>query len=66
MEAPMDNEKFYYAIPVGVLREFMKQNADVPNDAVQLFELNPEHIFSESELKESGGLERRGITIINP
>ena len=62
----MNDEKLYYAIPLGVLRAFAKQNEDAPDNAIQLFELVPEHVFSEDELRQSGGFERRGITIVNP
>lgn len=56
-------EKLYYVIPLGVLREIIKQNAEKPNEYIQLFELTQDRIFSKTELEQHGNIEERGLII---
>jgi len=62
----MINEKFYLAVPLGVLREFVKQNEGDPDNYLQLLELFPEHILSEEDLTVADGeIQRKGMIVID-
>lgn len=62
----MINEKFYLAVPLGVLREFVKRNEGDPDNYLQLLELIPEHIVTEEDLANSNReIKRRGMIIID-
>lgn len=56
------SERFFYAIPLGVLRRFINENKDEPDNFIQLFELKSDQVFSEKELPE---LREKSMVIIN-
>ena len=57
------NDTYYLSVPLGVLRKFVEMNKDKPDDCSQLFELDPQRIFSESTLNQSGGIESNGVVV---
>lgn len=60
----MENETFFLAVPLGVIREFVKQNKNEPDNFIQLFELEPSRIFTEEEIKSVTELQRKGVVIV--
>lgn len=59
-----DEEQFFLAIPLGVLRRFVEENKKEADTYLQLFELIPQHIYSKSELERAGGKLKAKSTII--
>lgn len=57
-------ERFFLAIPLGVLRRFVQENQKESDTYLQLFELIPQYIYSESELIDAGGELKAKSTII--
>ena len=43
-------ERLFLVVPLGVLRKFVEENKEEDDYFLQLFELTPNHIYSESEL----------------
>lgn len=59
-------EKYYLGIPLGVIRQFVKMNEQEQDDWLQLFEITPSFIFSESQLKEKvGSLKEKGVVVVD-
>lgn len=59
------NDRLFLAIPLGVLRRFVEMNKDKDDSWSQLFEIQPENIFSEAELNRAGSIERRGSVVVD-
>ena len=58
--------KLFYAVPIVVLRKFMEMNKNVDDTYAQVFEPDPNFIFTEEELKQVGSkLEENGAVIYN-
>ena len=55
-------DRLFFAIPLGVLRRFINENKDEPDNFIQLFELKSDQVFSEKELPE---LREKSMVIIN-
>lgn len=60
----MTKERFFLAVPLGVLRRFLDENKNEGDEYLQLFELVPEHIYSEEELTNGFGEIKAKSTII--
>lgn len=59
-----DEEQFFLAIPLGILRRFVEENKKEADTYLQLFELIPQHIYSKSELEQAGATFKPKSTII--
>lgn len=57
--------KFYLAVPLGVLRRFVEMNKDYEDDFLQMFEIIPQMIFTQSQLEQSGALKSNGTVIVD-
>ena len=57
-------EKYYLAVPLGVLRRFIEENKNDPDTYLQLFELVPEHIYPESAFTQNNAKLKSKSTII--
>ena len=60
----MAKERYFLAVPLGVLRRFLYENKDEPDTYLQLFELNPDHIYPESAFTQNEGELKSKSTII--
>ena len=58
-------ERYFLAIPLGVLRRFLDENKNDSDEYLQLFELTPDHIYSESELSGKGTLKPKSTIILD-
>ena len=65
MNSTNEPEKLFLAIPLGVIRRFVKMNEDKEDSWAQLFEITPQNMFFESELKQNGTLEQRGSVVVD-
>lgn len=60
----MTKERYFLAVPLGVLRRFLYENKDEPDTYLQLFELIPDHIYPESAFTQNKGELKSKSTII--
>lgn len=60
----MTKERYFLAVPLGVVRRFLEENKNEDDDYIQLFQLSPDHIYSESELVNGDGEIKTKSTVI--